>query len=190
MRDPNFTILTNFEVGKIVMHTIDKFYQPIGHLVIRFQELDFTLNIMLMSLIKEDPNVTMAFSISLSFRKKIDVIKSIAPFKITNAELHHRLDTLINKLINAEEVRNKIIHTYWTRSSVEKKVFRLKPKTNHKKGLTGGGYEAKLSDIEDAIKTVDEAVLELFHFCAELERKGIMPTRIFGVIKEAPSNSK
>jgi len=73
------------------MRKIDEFYPLIGKLVVEFQEVDMLLNLLLGLLLKEDINVTMAFAVSVPFGKKIDVIKSIAPFKLNAPDLLTKL---------------------------------------------------------------------------------------------------
>ena len=120
------------------MRKIEEFYPLIGKLVVEFQELDFLLNLFLGMLLKEDINVTMAFAVSLPFAKKIDVIKSIAPFKLNTAQLNEALDALIGKLGKAEEERNRIVHASWIGEG-DSKVFFHKPQTSRKHGMKNGG---------------------------------------------------
>jgi hypothetical protein len=67
----------------------------IGRLIVDFQTLDFYLNMVLSYLLKDSLEVTTAIATSLSFSKKLDVLKSITPFRIHNHRILKQLDIMI-----------------------------------------------------------------------------------------------
>lgn len=170
------------------MNPIEKYYPLIGKTVVEFQDLDCFLNYLLMFLLNEDPNVSMALVVSLSFAKKVDVIKSIAPFKFKYKDLHDSLKELIPQLTSSEERRNQIIHGAWIGSSVEDKVFFHKPQTSRKHGMkTGGIRHATTKEIEDTIKVIQKAKNSIFKLGAELERRNIIKVHFFNIGETGPN---
>ena len=165
------------------MNPLDKYYPLIGKVVVEFQDLEFALNIMLTALLKEDPNVVMALAVTLPFAKKLDVVKSIAPFKIRDVPLLDQLDGLIQKMTEAEECRNRIVHAAWIRSTAVDEVFYHKPRTSRKHGMKNGGIRrCSVVEVETVVTSIQGAKTHLFRFCALLEERNVIQTRMFGAI--------
>ena len=163
------------------MSKITDFYPLIGKVVVAFQEVDFLINLMFASLLREQPDISMAVATSLSFSKKLNVLKAISQFKIRASDLQARLDEVIKKLGRAEDERNRIVHAAWIPSSVDDKVFFHKPRITQKHGVKNGGIrESFPSEIEETLQSIGDAKQELLEFLGELERKSIIRTRMFG----------
>lgn len=161
------------------MPTLDEFYPLIGKVVVEFQSLDFQLNILFACLLREDPNVSMAFAVTLPFSKKIDVLKSIAPFKIPQGDLHLDLEKIIILLTQSEEKRNQVIHASWIPNASADKVFFHKPRATRKEGMKNGGIrESMPSEIDETLQTIHNAKQGLFAFCARLQKSGILRSQM------------
>ena len=164
------------------MDSLDRHYPLIGKVVVEFQGIDLTLNIILGSLlIKEDINIIQAFAVSLSFSKKMDVLKSIAPFKIQEPDLLKILDKVLKELSQAESERNRIVHAHWMAASDGSKVALLKPSTSRRHGLRGGISWVSPDEIEKVITYIQKAKSSLWMFGAELEKRGVIRLKMFSM---------
>src|ERR1039458_7508682 len=105
------------------MKPLENYYPLIGKVVVRFQDLDMLVNMLMVCLLSEDPNVTLAFMVTLPFSKKLDVLRSVAPFKFRSQNLLDRLVTVLPILSRAEESRNRVVHAAWLGSSESNTVF-------------------------------------------------------------------
>jgi hypothetical protein len=47
------------------MKPLENYYPLIGKVVVRFQDLDMLVNMLMVCLLSEDPNVTLAFMVTL-----------------------------------------------------------------------------------------------------------------------------
>lgn len=152
---------------------LEKFYPLIGKVIVRFQALDSFLNVVLMGITKEQPDVVMAYSASLSFGKKVDVLKSVMLFKVGNSALLARLEDVVKALSDAEEERNRIVHASWM-GGTDGTVLFHKPQTSRKRGLRNGGVrESCVEDIEGSLIIINDAVVHLSKLARELHRTGV-----------------
>jgi len=162
------------------MKTLEAYYPLIGKIVVKFQDLDFFLNVLMTGLLKEDPNVTMAYAVSLSFSKKIDVLKSIAPFKFKHQDLHDTLDKSIGLMSKAEELRNRIIHASYLGSSEEGAVYVYKPRASRKHGMRNGGIRnITTKELEESLEAIQNAFNSATSLGRELEKRKIISIQLF-----------
>ena len=160
------------------MNKIEQFYEPIGKMIIAFQYLDSTLSLIFMSLVKEDPNVTMSLIAGLSFSKRLDALRALSTFKMS-PYLVNELADIIKRIGKCEDRRNTIVHSSWIGTLDGKTVFRDKPSTSRKKGLIGGIFKAEIAEISDVTKTIQESHSALLCFAKKLTSKGIIKIKIF-----------
>jgi hypothetical protein len=166
---------------------IDEFYPLIGKVVVRFQEIDMTLNMIMACLLKEDPNVTIAFMVTLPFSKKLDVLRSVAPFKFKFKILLDQLDATLPLISVAEDKRNRVVHATWISASDNKKVFFYKPRATRKVGMKDDGIrDVTPEEIKDALKAIDDALSAICRLGEQLERQGVMITKMFSKLHKPP----
>ena len=160
------------------MRKIEQFYEPIGKMIVTFQDLEMSLTLLILSLVNEDPNVTMSFVAGMSFSKRIDALKSLAPFKM-NPVLCKELDDLIKKIGTCEERRNTVVHSSWMGSIDGGTVFRHKPGTNRKKGLFGGIESAEIALVADVTAAIHDSHMALLRFAKKLTKMGVIKLKTF-----------
>ena len=131
---------------------IEPFFPLIGQVVVEFQTIETIVDFILMALLsKEDPNVVHSFATALQFGRKLDVVKAIAPFKIPRPDLNERLGSVIATLSNAEQERNRIIHSRYGWFGKDK-VSVHKMGVSRKDGITGSGFRVvETSFVQDAL---------------------------------------
>jgi len=162
------------------MKALDAYYPLIGKVVVRFQDLDMVVNITMACLLGEDPNVTQAFMVTLPFSKKLDVLRSVAPFKFKRQDLIDRLDRVLPVLSQAEDGRNRVVHATWIGSSASDTVYFHKPRATRKAGLKDGGIRhATIAELEQVIKSIASAMKEFCELGSALEKAKVLSTKMF-----------
>ncbi|MBN2563683.1 MAG: hypothetical protein JXQ75_22425 [Phycisphaerae bacterium] len=146
------------------MKKIEECYAPIGEMIVKFQEIEMSFSMLLASILKIDPNTSMALSSGLSFRKRLDVLASILPFTVGDKSLCDEGHEIIKDLGICEEHRNRIVHSTWLGSSDDTKVYRHKPSVSRTKGLQGGIEEASIEEIKAATQLISEAHRKLYRY--------------------------
>jgi hypothetical protein len=156
----------------------EKFFAPIGNIVVAFQDADFCLTMLLALLLNEDTNVTLSFAVSLSFSKKLDVVKSIAPFKIKDQGLLAELDDIVKQLANAEQERNVIVHGHWITPVKDGPIGFYKPATR-RDGLKNFLESKSMDDMQKVLAIIHKATERLFSFTGELHARGVIQQKVF-----------
>ena len=105
---------------------LQKFYEPIGDLVVAFSQLELTVMLLIAGLLRVDPNIGMALLSEMSFAKRLDALQSIAPYTIRDERLRSELTVVVARLSESECQRNTIVHTTWMLSG-RTAVARFKP---------------------------------------------------------------
>jgi hypothetical protein len=130
----------------------------------------------------------------LPFSKKLDALRSVAPFKFRRQDLLDKLDTIMPLLSQAEESRNRIVHATWIEHTGSNTVFFHKPRATRKAGIIAGGIRPAATDeIEAAIKSIDDAMTALCELGHALEQCKLLKTdKMFAAYcahkKSQPSN--
>ena len=156
----------------------EKFFTPIGNVVMTFQDADFALTMLLASLLNEEGNVALAFAVPLTIQKKLDVIKSIAPFKIKEQALLDELDEIVNEMVQANERRNGIVHGYWLTSVKEGPIGYYKPVAG-RGGLKNFVESKSIEDMNAVIGIIQKAAQHLFSFTGKLHKHGVLKQKNF-----------
>jgi hypothetical protein len=171
------------------MKDIKESLTMIGRLIVAFQTLDFNLNMILSYLLKDTLDVTIAIATSLSFSKKLDVLKSIAPYRIHNQRILKQLDIMITLCGVAERERNMIVHSNWfINFGPEQQFVRYKPQTSRKRGLKHSTTPGTPEFIQESIDIVSRALEKVHLFGSLLERKKIAKVRFFTLGKSTKTN--
>lgn len=169
---------------------LEKCYPLIGKVVVEFQQLEFSLEHLILELlihkdhkdrdlINADLNALLALTASLPFSKKVDVLRSIAPFKLRYQHIHDSLGDVIVSITKAEENRNRIVHGTWMYYG-EKQVAYMKTQTSRKHGLRGGGLKRfTTADLDKAIAEIQDAKDKVIQLGSELTRCGVIKTSMF-----------
>jgi len=155
------------------MKHLDAFYEPIGRMIVAFQNAESTLSLMIVALVNEDPRVTMALVTGMSFSRRLDALRSLAPFKMDQT-LSGELADIVNELGKCENSRNMIVHSSWIASLDGRQVLRLKPNISRKKGLRDSVKKAQVSDVTDVTKAIHAAHSKLLRFVEKLTTKRII----------------
>jgi len=105
----------------------------LGRVILSFGELEDALSCVISLLIGRGPSVGQIVTAGLSFRRKMDVLASLARYSIENRkgddnELN-RLKELTGVCLRAEQMRNQVIHSSYLLG------FRVKTSASSKKGL-------------------------------------------------------
>jgi hypothetical protein len=171
---------------------LEKCYPLIGRVVVEFQNLEGILEILIVELLvhkdfknrdlmNKDFNCLLAVMASLTFSKKVDLIRSIAPFKLRYQDLFDSLKDIVVSLTRAEEKRNSIVHAHWMAMGDERVVI-TKPRTSRKVGLIGGGlHEVTTAKIEEALAAIREATNKVADLGSKLTQRGVIKTKMFTI---------
>jgi hypothetical protein len=172
------------------MNALEMYYPLLGKVVVRFQEVDMLLCVLMACLLNEDPNVTLAFMITLPFSKKLDVFGTVARAKFTHQDLLDKLDKAISLLSSAEEGRNRVVHAAWIGSVSGNSVFFHKPRASRKEGMQHGGIrQATQEEVESVINKIQIAMSAVCQFGRELEQRKIIKVSLFGPIGQQNQSS-
>ena len=154
-----------------------RLHEPIGKLVVQFQTLEFIILMLCLGITKDNLDVVMAMLSVVSFRRKLDVLRAIAPYAISDSTLGSELTDLIEKASHCEEQRNTIVHSIWLGG--QDKVFRHKPIVSRKHGLKNGGIqEFNVAEIDGVSNSIGTLVTQLKGFLNRLHKLDISRLRI------------
>lgn len=149
------------------------FYEPIGKLVARFNDMESFVAVMIMAITKDDPNVSMAMTAGLGLPAKLDILKAITPFTIKDVTLCKQLDALLEEMSKCNTERNKIVHSAWYAGKTDADLRRIKPTIRNRKGLKGGLLPTSLKEIDVSIKRVENIITHLCDYMRVLQKRKI-----------------
>jgi hypothetical protein len=173
------------------MKEIESYYPLIGKAVVKFQELDLALDILMSSLVSDDVNVTMAFMATLSFKQKLDALGTVARAKFSDAVLLGILDDTMSALSKAEEGRNRVVHTTLIGTSAGDEVYSHKPKATRTDGLKNGGIKLASRDtVEDVITNIQTAMTSVVGLSNELKSRHLIKFSLGASAQSSPAPSQ
>jgi hypothetical protein len=149
------------------------FYEPIGKLVVRFNDMEHFVSVLIAAITKDDPNVSMAMTAEVGFLAKLDILKAIAPFTIRDATLCKQLDDLLREMSECNTERNRMVHSAWYAGKSDTDLRRIKATIRNRKGLKGGFLPTSLAEIQSSIDRVEDAISHLCDYMRELQQRKI-----------------
>lgn len=110
-------------------------------------------------LISDDPKIGVIVSSEMSFKNLLNAFGALAKYQYPNQEIHRRINDLIKRLNEAEENRNRIVHSCYIRG--EDGDRRMKHSARHKKGLVVDEEKIDLTKYEVIVRQMGEALKDL-----------------------------
>jgi|SRR5690625_2211502 len=101
--------------SKLALTEEDKtrLFAAIGHIVVRFQQVELWVSEILAGLLELDPmDDRYAVMAAMSYRQKVDLMVTLFPRK-SNNHFGADIDLSRRALYTAEEFRNRVVHSVW-----------------------------------------------------------------------------
>jgi len=134
--------------------------EPIGSVTVNFAMLEGNLESFIWDLIGQDTRLGQIITAQLSFRQLIDLFGSLYCFRVRSLKFIAKYEAITKLLRQAEEKRNKIIHSQWAAGDTPESSTRIKTRARGSKGLAFTFEHTAKADI-----------LKIADFLAELSYK-------------------
>ena len=160
-------------------HPLYDFFSPIGKVVVVFNEIDTSLIILAGGMCLPEFHAVTGMMAEASFGRKLDALKCICDEKLKDATLHDELILLLKQLQEAEDIRNRVCHTFWTGSSGGQ-MMKLKWSGKRKTGNQPNLRITKLQEVEEAGERIQKVFADLVKFMGRLQKLGVLKIKFVG----------
>lgn len=142
--------------SKLALTEDDKsrLFAAIGHIVVRFQQIELWVAEILADLLGLDPlDDRYSVMAAMSFRQKVDLLVTLFPRKAKN---HFEADIELARraLYVAEEFRNRVVHSAWSVSEEENSWIREKGNLRSKAGFAKQSVCVDIDLLESAAESL------------------------------------
>jgi len=110
--------------------------QAIGLVVVNFAILENQIEWFIWRLIGLDEPAGIIVTTELSFSNLVSLLSSLSKVKINDPVVLEELHGLTRQALQAQEKRNRIMHSLWGMGETRDTVVRVKKTARHPKGLT------------------------------------------------------
>jgi len=126
----------------------------IGRVVVKFQRLEFTLGRLLTAMLGIDSFRGSLLVSEMSFGRMVSLFASLSAQLRTNG---NDTDVLIQALGDAEQLRNRILHSMWARGQNAGTVaMRIKLKGHRDRGLVQAFERLSVADLQRVALWIDK----------------------------------
>jgi hypothetical protein len=159
---------------------IERLKYELGDMLVRFAHLDWLVTFAATALMQESPDVCIGILSELSFRKKVDVLKTLFQKGPLPPEIAAGAKKVLRLVYRSEEGRNRLVHTTWLAAS-EEKAFRLKPSAQGKAGFDFGFRQIAEDEVKAATLSIQEAITALSDYTYSLQEQKLLR---FNIVKK------
>lgn len=125
----------------------------LGLIVLFFQQLEQDLSIAIKHFLGTEANLSNCLTAEMAFKNKVHAFSSLTKAAFATEEDIEEAELVIKRLWQAEEMRNRIIHSTWMHYKED--VFkRLKTTAKSKHGLRYAEEEVDISDLRNTAKFI------------------------------------
>jgi hypothetical protein len=155
---------------------VEKIYEPIGKLIVRFQLLELMTGVLLIELTKQDYDVGLRLNFQMNFSKLVAALASVAGVTIHDESLGDEVRLLTVQLAACGKERNRIVHSSYF--EVEGKLRRTKVAVK-KKELQKILYHSSVEEVNEVTRQIDETKKQLLQVVEKLKAKELVSSRFF-----------
>jgi hypothetical protein len=152
---------------------LEDIYEPIGKLVVRFQNLELFMNLLLIDLLKQDYDTGFCVTSEMSFSRLVASLVSVAEVRIKDVTLVEEMRKVAGQLNICEDARNKVLHSRYA-SSNDGKPKRAKITAKQRNGLKKSIYDASVQEICEYIKQIEDATMQIDSLGCKLKAQGMI----------------
>ena len=115
----------------------DEHCQAIGKISVAFAEIEMWVKFFAWALIGPDQSIGQIVTAEMSLKQLLDLLGSLFHHRCQDKERNDFLKSLIDRINEAGQTRNRTLHSLWIRQSKEpREAIRLKITSKRKKGLS------------------------------------------------------
>jgi len=167
-----------FEIYPSVNAQLEDIYEPIGKLVVRFQNLELFMNLLLIDLLKQDYDTGFCITSEMSFSRLVASLVTVAEVRIKDVTLVDEMRKVAGLLNTCEGARNKVIHSRYALSN-DGKPKRAKITAKQRNGLRKAIHDVTVQEICEHIKEVEVATMQIDALGCKLKARGIISSAYF-----------
>ena len=169
----------------------EEYLTSIGRAIVCFNILEGLLtddiNYMIAMLVVRDPPVVnlrigRILTANASFSRKIDLLAALYRELSGTEEEPAELNTLLKRAAQAEEKRNKVVHSFWAGSTRPGTISRLKFTVKRKRGLVTEFEQMTPQEVDDIADFIDEVAFE----AAQFSSGDTLMLRVWKSLQSAP----
>jgi len=149
----------------------DEFSAAVGRVTLSFSDLESALSDSIEKLLKLDFTTAQIITAELSFKNKVHLFASLVrnmssthKFNTGNAPVSEVLDELVACLFRAEQLRNQVFHSSYSRPDLSDSVKRQKITAKATKGFQIQEQSVDSSYILDVADFIGEMATSLIEF--------------------------
>lgn len=138
--------------------------EAIGHITVNFALLEEAISLCIWALIRGEEPIGQIVTAQLSFRQLVDLFCSLYRFQVSDPTVLDELEGIRKSLHEAEERRNRIIHSGWAAGHEPGLGFRTKTVAKAKQGLQHQFEKIRASDVHalaDFLARLADQIVEL-----------------------------
>ena len=149
-------------VERIPLEPSDDHLVQLGRLVMTFSKLEHGVASVAMKLMDAQRDVARMVTSTIPFGRSLDLMSALARHRYASApEVLERFEDAIKLSGQAEESRNRIIHSYWffemSDEGLTGRVARVKPKVRRTTGFTQDRELMTPEGLAEAVQVVTNA---------------------------------
>jgi hypothetical protein len=146
--------------------------EPIAHLVgdvaIGFGNLELFVSVAIWQLFglsdKTAEQLAQAITAEMSFDRKVRAFASMYKIRFPSQAGDSAFQKVLGRLIEAESLRNQVLHSSWPKSEDPDRRLRVKSSAKMKHGLKNTVYTVTPQSLGEVVKTIHDVGLELAEF--------------------------
>lgn len=136
-------------MGELVIPLSDEHLRSIGKITAYFAKLELLVSFCIWSLIEGEQRLGQIVTAELSFSGKVALLSSLYRYRVNSPERLTELEELLDRVSQAEEKRNAMIHSFWGAGRTKETITRIKTTAKRSKGLKFHFQEMKVQELDE-----------------------------------------
>ena len=134
-----------------------------------FSDVETWTGAFIWQLIGPEQLVGQMVTAGMSFSRQLDLLTSLFRYRFSDASLRKSLESLVKRISELEEKRNRVLHSSWLlQSSDPSEATRFKITAKRKKGLVHDREVVKPEELDAIAKGFEQVLSELSTFMIPL----------------------
>jgi hypothetical protein len=163
--------------GRLVSHLSNDFFVALGKVTAEFASLEHSLKVLAGLLLhKTDQELGQIVTAQLSFRSLLDLVGSLALYRVSDDPAHGEIDELLSRAERVEKRRNRVTHSDWGPATVREpdreKRARFKTTARRAKGLSFELENMSPTDVEDIAIEASALAGDVLEMWVQLTQEG------------------
>jgi hypothetical protein len=156
----------------------DQDVRGIGRVVVNFQLLEFTVVRIIWILADTNQEIGERITGCVHFRSLCELLQSLFLYRVKEPSLVKRFQSLMKRIEEAAEGRNKVVHSWWFIDVESGVSSRLKPKKKSSPSALRSFYDSTDIDYDDLSRSILAVTNELTNFINELHAAKLIPRKL------------